>query len=412
MSDGTDELPEMGPPDTGWAGKMKWRTERERAEAAKREELAGKHAVAAAERELRAHSMGGDAGGHLIRIWEAEDAEKISAELELYGYRPELPGSEDLQVTVLDGNIPVLVHIPHAGLRFPGPETGDEHLLGSARTNREIDLAEEIRSMADYRVDYFLEQFANRAGGSVPYVVKNLHSRLLFDPERFDDATEEMNEVGMGIVYTRTGDQDPLYAPGHEPTDDDVEDRKSRLYRPYAQLLSDTVDRVLERFGHVLIIDLHSYPSRPRVYERLRAQRHGDQARPPLCLGVDPDHHRARIEGVLDALAGEDFTGVNQPFAGAYVPAKHYHRDERVTSVMCEVRKDVYLDQDLRLREFTDEQADWAARPLASGHTMVQVEMAIRRIWLEYNSPGREEKRAARRRRIQEIEQRHRRNRS
>jgi N-formylglutamate deformylase len=33
----------------------------------------------------------------------------------------------------------------------------------------------------------------------------------------------------------------------------------------------------------------------------------------------------------------------NTPYAGTYVPLRHYGRDERVTSVMIELRRDVYL---------------------------------------------------------------------
>lgn len=35
----------------------------------------------------------------------------------------------------------------------------------------------------------------------------------------------------------------------------------------------------------------------------------------------------------------------NAPFAGTYVPLKHYHHDARVSSVMLEIRRDVYMDE-------------------------------------------------------------------
>lgn len=37
--------------------------------------------------------------------------------------------------------------------------------------------------------------------------------------------------------------------------------------------------------------------------------------------------------------------GVNRPFAGALVPNAYYGQDQRVQSVMIEVRRDLYMDE-------------------------------------------------------------------
>jgi N-formylglutamate deformylase len=37
---------------------------------------------------------------------------------------------------------------------------------------------------------------------------------------------------------------------------------------------------------------------------------------------------------------------VNGPFRGSYVPLRHYPRDDRVTSLMLEIRRDIYLRAD------------------------------------------------------------------
>jgi len=37
---------------------------------------------------------------------------------------------------------------------------------------------------------------------------------------------------------------------------------------------------------------------------------------------------------------------VNEPFAGSYIPLRHFGRDNRVTSVMVELRRDKYLRDD------------------------------------------------------------------
>lgn len=91
-----------------------------------------------------------------------------------------------------------------------------------------------------------------------------------------------------------------------------------------------------------MIVDLHSYPSRPLPYER-----RGDAPRPEVCIGTD-DFHTAKW---LADLVGATCRGLglsharNTPFAGCYVPLSMYRQDSRVWSVMLEVRRDVYLDE-------------------------------------------------------------------
>ncbi len=36
---------------------------------------------------------------------------------------------------------------------------------------------------------------------------------------------------------------------------------------------------------------------------------------------------------------------VDQPFAGAITPLKHYSKDKRVMALMIEVRRDLYMDE-------------------------------------------------------------------
>jgi hypothetical protein len=65
------------------------------------------------------------------------------------------------------------------------------------------------------------------------------------------------------------------------------------------------------------------------------------------CLGADARHTPS---GLLDAARGAfaplGSVAVNQPFRGAYVPLRHHGRDDRVASLMLEVRRDAYLRGD------------------------------------------------------------------
>ena len=48
---------------------------------------------------------------------------------------------------------------------------------------------------------------------------------------------------------------------------------------------------------------------------------------------------------VEKAFAGFGGTGVNSPFEGTYVPLKYYGNDPRVSALMIEIRRDVYMSE-------------------------------------------------------------------
>lgn len=225
-----------------------------------------------------------------------------------------------------DGSLPVVVHVPHAGLRIP-PDVRDGLLLDDAA------LAEELRLMTDHRTD-MLAQGAVIAGATV---FINRLSRLVVDPERFlEPDKEDMESRGMGAVYTATAHQSPL----RDIDDDTRTDLIDAYFRPYATALADTVDRLLQRHGHVTIVDLHSYPSQRLPYEV------GGDHRPSLCIGVDAKRTPDWLVEVVEAVAADAGidTDRNTPFAGTYVPLRHLD-DPEVTSVMLEIRRDLYLDE-------------------------------------------------------------------
>jgi len=225
------------------------------------------------------------------------------------------------------GNLPVLVHVPHAGLAIP-----DEVRQGI--TLDDDALATELRRITDHRTD-ILAQGAIEAGGTA---FVNRMSRLVVDPERFPDPAEEvMEQVGMGAVYTATTQLEQL----RSTESFDREELLHRWFHPYARALTDTVDAVLDRHARCSIIDLHSYPAHRLPYEV------GEHDRPDVCVGTDanatPESVARTVEEVARSAGLE--TARNTPFAGTYVPLAHLE-NPAVTSVMLEVRRDCYLDED------------------------------------------------------------------
>lgn len=222
--------------------------------------------------------------------------------------------------------VPVLVHVPHASTHVPA------HVRrGLLLDAKELD--GELLRLTDHRTDVLASGVGEL--GATRFV--NRRSRLVVDPERFPDDTEEMLEVGMGAVYTQ-GHRRQLI---REIPDDERDALLDRYFHPYAAAFSAEVTRQLDVHGVCTVIDVHSYPS-----ERLPYELH-DGPRPPLCIGTDEDHTPGWLRDIVEGRAEEHGLDVafDTPFAGTYVPLDHYRTDHRVTGVMLEIRRDTYLDE-------------------------------------------------------------------
>lgn len=224
------------------------------------------------------------------------------------------------------GELPVVVHVPHAGLHIP-PEVRGGILLD------DDDLRAEQRALTDHRTD----ALAAGAIGAGARAFVNRLSRLVVDPERFPDPDDEtMEQVGMGPVYVSTTDRRVL----RRPTASQRQRLLDRWFVPYAEAFADEVDLMVERHGHCLIVDLHSFPSLRLPYEV------GGDSRPDVCIGTDPVHTPEWLARAVEEVvhAHDHATARNTPFAGTYVPLRRWG-DAAVSSVMLEVRRDLYMDE-------------------------------------------------------------------
>jgi N-formylglutamate amidohydrolase len=222
----------------------------------------------------------------------------------------------------------VLVHVPHASIVIP-PEIRSTFVL----TDEE--LRDELLRMTDWNTD---ELFA--LPGDLATAVQYPVSRLVVDPERFpDDDSEPMSKHGMGVVYEKTSRNTRLRPP---PTAVEREQLLADFYRPHHARLSDTVNRILERYKRCLIIDAHSFPTDPLPYEPDQSP-----SRPDICIGTDPFHTSAALVSLaMEVFRQQGFSVErDRPFQGSLVPMPFYQADRRVSAVMVEVRRGIYMDE-------------------------------------------------------------------
>ncbi|MCB5168067.1 N-formylglutamate amidohydrolase [Streptomyces bambusae] len=223
---------------------------------------------------------------------------------------------------------PVILHVPHAARHIPEPVRAGI-LLDDPALERELD------HITDAHTDAVAEAAAGRAA-TAPWRFVNGLSRLVVDPERFPDEREEMLAVGMGAVYTHTTHRERL-----RPAGFDARPLIGAYFEPYAAAMAQAVAGRLAATGRAVVIDVHSYPTRPLPYEL-----HGAGPRPPVCLGTDPFHTPpALLAAAEKAFAGSGGTGIDTPFAGTYVPMEYHGTDARVGALMIEIRRDGYMTE-------------------------------------------------------------------
>lgn len=242
---------------------------------------------------------------------------------------------------IIPGDIqsPVILHVPHAS-RFIPADVRSELLLSDA------ELLEELNSMTDSRTDEIALAATVKAAVK-PWLFINKFSRLVIDPERFPDDREIMNKVGMGAVYRKTSNGKDLRSP-------EFQGEKALLdayFHPYSKALEELVTERLTALGQVTIIDVHSY----RPEQHINAVNHG-QKRPAMCIGTDEVHTSSELANAARASfspLGDVFE--NEPYAGTYVPLKHYGVEPRVSSIMMETRADTFIDDVYEFHTGADE---------------------------------------------------------
>jgi N-formylglutamate deformylase len=220
----------------------------------------------------------------------------------------------------------MILHIPHSSRAIPD-SLRDQIVLSDE------DLRAELALMTDAFTDelFFLPETP---------IVRFPISRLLVDVERFLNAIEEpMSKVGMGVFYTRTASGKTLR---RSLQWQEVRDLVSEYYEPHHRKLLTEVNNELEKYRKALIVDCHSFPSHP-----LPCDMDQSTPRPDFCIGTDPSHTpKELIEIVERTIKGSGYTvGMDRPYSGSLVPMAFYKKDQRVASIMIEVNRSLYMNE-------------------------------------------------------------------
>ena len=168
-------------------------------------------------------------------------------------------------------------------------------------------------------------------------------NRFLVDVERFEeDEHEPMSAKGMGALYTYDTNGKRFR---EDITGDAREALLNKYYRPHHRQLGLLAEQAIDSFGQALIVDAHSFPDIP-----LPCDTNQDFPRPDICLGTDFFHtpvwiiELAKVQFEKQGYSVE----INSPYSGTMVPLDFYKTDSRVSSIMIEINRRLYLDGEYR----------------------------------------------------------------
>jgi N-formylglutamate amidohydrolase len=220
----------------------------------------------------------------------------------------------------------LILHVPHASTVIPVDCMGD-FLVDPDR------LSQHLVASTDHFTD---DLFAISTSGctTVAFPI----SRLVVDPERFeDDAEEPMAARGLGVLYECGHDGQRIRGAISPKRRDWYLDR---WYRPHHAALEVAVNRALQSSGSAIIIDCHSYPDIPLAVDLDQSR-----PRPDGCFGTSGIHTPSWLvdAGMRFASSQGWSFGIDRPYAGSIVPMQHYGKDPRVLSIMVEVNRKRYM---------------------------------------------------------------------
>ncbi len=217
----------------------------------------------------------------------------------------------------------LVLHIPHSSFKIP--------LLNGYVSNQE-QINQEILKLTDWYTDDLFDSYHD-------FTIIAPFSRIFCDVERFaDDELEVMAKTGMGVLYEKFDNGDLLRI----VTPELKEAVLINYYWKHHNRLAQEVNDRLVQYNSCLIVDCHSFPSSPLTRALVQ-----ESVTPDFNIGTDSFHTpKYLIDVSKEFFHSKGYTlGVDTPYTGSIVPMEFYQKDQRVSSIMLEVNRRLYLNE-------------------------------------------------------------------
>lgn len=224
-----------------------------------------------------------------------------------------------------DGELPLLISVPHDGRNVPPKIRERMTPAGKAIPDTDWDVAR-------------LYAFARDMGANM-VIAKN--SRYVVDLNRSaDDDVLYVGQVATGLCPEQTFGGERIYRQG-VVSEGEKRGRVQTYWRPYHDKLRQTLNSIRDEHGYALLWDAHSIPSEvPRLFEGELAELNiGSNSSASCSTAIE-----TAVAGVANASRYKAV--LNRRFKGGYITRHYGEPEKRIHALQLEIAQRAYWKED------------------------------------------------------------------
>lgn len=224
-----------------------------------------------------------------------------------------------------EGASPILISIPHLGTQLP------EDIADCYN--------ETAATLAD--TDWHLDRLYDFSSEKNATTLSARISRYVIDLNRPPDgASLYPGQTTTGLCSLDTFRGEPIYRPGMEPDQAEIDRRIAMFWRPYHHELRRQIERIKAIHGFVLLWEAHSIASElPRLFDGTLPDLNfgtfeNKSAGPEIALALEGAASRSPYSWVM-----------NGRFKGGYITRQYGAPRDGVHAVQLEMSQKIYMDE-------------------------------------------------------------------
>ncbi len=223
-----------------------------------------------------------------------------------------------------DGELPLLISVPHDGCHLPKELRGRMTRVGLAVPDTDWHVAELYDFARDLGVSMLVANFSR-------YVVDLNRSAL--------DEVLYPGQLVTGLCPEQTFSGEDIYTAGGV-TEQEKAERIAKYWQPYHARINAVLAAMRAKHGYALLWDAHSIPSVvPRLF---------DGELPELNIGTNDSRSCAApiAAAVVDVARASPYSAAfNARFKGGYITRHYGNPGDNIHAIQLEIAQRAYMDE-------------------------------------------------------------------